>query len=39
MSTSDDEMDLTPELDELDSESDDEHLTLTDILQKINACN
>ncbi len=39
MSTSDNEEDLTPDLDEFDSENDDEHLTLTQILQKISECN
>ncbi|CAF0959671.1 unnamed protein product [Rotaria sordida] len=35
MSTSDHEEDITPDLEELDSENDDEHLTLNQILQKI----
>ncbi|CAF2683209.1 unnamed protein product [Rotaria sp. Silwood2] len=35
MSTSDHEEDITPDLEELDSENDDEHSTLTQILQKI----
>jgi hypothetical protein len=39
MSTSDNEDDLTPDLDEFDSENDDENLTLTQILQKISECN
>ncbi len=39
MSTSDNEEDITPDLEEFDSENDDEHSTLTQILQKISDCN
>jgi hypothetical protein len=38
MSTSDNEDDLTPDLEELDSENDDEHVKLSQILQKISEC-
>lgn len=38
MSTSDNEEDLTPDLDEMDSENDDEHIKLSQILQKISEC-
>ncbi len=38
MSTSDQEEDLTPDLEEFESENDDEHLTLSQILQKISDC-
>ena len=39
MSTSDNEADITPDLEELESENDDERSTLTQILQKISDCN
>ena len=39
MSTSDAEQDATPDLEELDSENDEEHSTLSHILQKISECN
>ncbi len=39
MSTSDNEDDITPDLEELDSENDDENLKLSQILQKISECN
>ncbi len=38
MSTSDQEEDLTPDLEEFESENDEEHLTLSQILQKISDC-
>ena len=38
MSTSETEEDITPDLEELDSENDDEHSTLSQILQKISDC-
>ena len=38
MSTSDNEEDVTPDLEELESENDDEHLTLSQILQKLSEC-
>jgi hypothetical protein len=39
MSTSDNEDDITPDLEELDSDNDDENLKLSQILQKISECN
>ncbi len=38
MSTSDNEGDITPDLEELESENEDERSTLTQILQKISDC-
>ena len=38
MSTSETEEDITPDLEELDSENDDERSTLSQILQKISDC-
>lgn len=38
MSTSDAEEDLTPDLEELESENDDERSTLSQILQKLSDC-
>ena len=39
MSTSDTEEDITPDLEELDSENDDDNIKLSQILQKISDCN